>query len=83
MTMNLTYNDNTDDIDEDIKKISLFFVDSIYNKIKTLNKSKDPLNSNAKEFYSRQPRKTIEGKRKNPNNPNKKNNQKKKKKIIQ
>ena len=72
MTMNLTYNDNTDDIDEDIKKISLFFVDSIYNKIKTLNKSKDPLNSNAKEFYSRQPRKTIEGKKKEPEQPEQK-----------
>ena len=43
----------------DYKRISLTFVDSIFTQINPKIEVKDPLNSNAKEFYSRQPKKEI------------------------
>ena len=43
----------------DYKRISLTFVDSIFTQINQTIEVKDPLNSNAKEFYSRQPKKEI------------------------
>ena len=43
----------------DYKRISLTFVDSIFTKINPTVEEKDPLNTKAKEFYSKQPKKEM------------------------
>ena len=59
--------DNPDNKDEECKKISVAFVDSIFNRIASKNNIKDPLNSTtAKEFYSRIPQKKIDEQPKTP-----------------
>ena len=59
--------DNPDNKDEECKKISVAFVDSIFNNIASKNNIKDPLNSTtAKEFYSRIPQKKIDDQPKTP-----------------
>ena len=54
----------------DIKRISVDFVDSIFSQIKPSTDNKDPLNSTAKEFYSKQPKTTIQ---EQPQTPSKQN----------
>ena len=60
MSTDITDNSNKEDKLEskpDYRRISLNFVDSIFNQIPQSTNEKDPLNSSAKEFYSKQPKK--------------------------
>ena len=54
----------------DYKRISLTFVDSIFNQIPQSTNEKDPLNSSAKEFYSKQPKTQNLEQKKNPHKSN-------------
>ena len=59
MSTDITDNSNKEEKVEpktDYKRISLTFVDSIFNQIPQSTNEKDPLNSSAKEFYSKQPK---------------------------
>ena len=58
--------DNPDNNGEDYKRVSVVFVDSIFNQINSKSNIKDPLNSTAKEFYSRKPQKKIDEQLKTP-----------------
>ena len=79
MSEEIMDSDNEKDIDEDCKKISLMFVDSLFNKInKEINEIRDPLNSKAKDFFLKKPKKTIQEQLK----PSIKTNSQKDKKTI-
>lgn len=56
----------------DYKRISVTFVDSVFNQINLTGDQKDPLNSTAKVFYSREPKKNIQEKPKTPVKQNQK-----------
>ena len=73
MSTNTTDNTNKEEKTQpelNYRRISVDFVDSIFSQIKPSTDNKDPLNSTAKEFYSKQPQKTIQ---EQPQTPSKQN----------
>ena len=54
----------------DYKRISVLFVDSIFKQVSSSLDPKDPLNSNARDFYSKQPRKSSQEQLKTPSKKN-------------
>ena len=69
MSTSITDNSNKEEsigTKTDYKGISLAFVDSIFNDFPQSTNEKDPLNSSSKEFYSKQPKMSIQGNQEEP-----------------